>query len=148
MIWCSFKNRIGYNDCYWNLTTSILCYEEMQAVQNYYHRLKKPKKDIGTECSLNRSLGASKTLDLEDFDADDDADDDSLVLVTESDLDGYEENHADIPGKNMLAEGAIARLSCLWLHCQSGQKVLKKNLGSPARNSEMRSVGVDIIRVC
>lgn len=116
----------------------------MQAVQNYYHGLKKPKKDIGTECSLNRSLGSSKTLDLEDFDADDD----SLVLVTESDLDGYEENHADIPGKNMLAEGAIARLSCLWLRCQSGQKVLKKNLGSPARNSEMRSVGVDIIRVC
>lgn len=125
----------------------------MQAVQDYYYGLKKPEAETVAcvDNFLRRTLGFPTKVDLEDFD------DNSLVLITESDLDGYEENpESDVAGQNMLAEvnlacrvqfasqAAISRLSCLWLRCHTGQKVLRKKLPSSVRNSRLGSMGVDI----
>ena len=62
-------------------------------------------------------------------------DDGSVVVVTESDLDGYDASvDTGLSAKEMLGEGslagrlqfasqaAISRLSCLWLHCHAVQK--------------------------
>ncbi|KAL2460889.1 putative dual specificity protein phosphatase DSP8 [Abeliophyllum distichum] len=122
------KHKLMTPEAAYNYVRSIrprvlLASSQWQAVQDYYHRLKKPEKDIGMDCSLNRTLGSSKKVDLEDFD-----DDGSLVLVTESDLDGYVENHAGIAGKNMLADAALARLSCLWLVASQGRKCQERSL--------------------
>ncbi|KAL2460835.1 putative dual specificity protein phosphatase DSP8 [Abeliophyllum distichum] len=122
------KHKLMTPEAAYNYVRSIrprvlLASSQWQAVQDYYDRLKKTEKDIGMDCSLNRTLGSSKKVDLEDFD-----DDGSLVLVTESDLDGYVENHAGIAGKNMLAEAALARLSCLWLVTSQGRKCQERSL--------------------
>lgn len=68
-------------------------------------------------------------------------DDNSVVVVTESDLDGYEGNHKSaIVGNDIWAElslvyrvqfvgkAALARFSCLWLRCHVDQKVAAKML--------------------
>lgn len=67
-------------------------------------------------------------------------DENSLVLITESDLDGYEENQESGQSELKLgfrvqfaSQAAMARLSCLWLRCHTGQKVSRNEL-----------VGVDI----
>lgn len=89
------------------------------------------------------TLSLHEKVDLEEFD------ENSLVLITESDLDGYEENpESGEAGERMMNEvnlacrvqfasqAAISRLSCLWVRCQMGQRVLRK--------SSVRSMGVDI----
>lgn len=124
----------------------------MQAVQGYYEGLKKPDTETCLVNSPRRILGLPAKVDLEDFD------ENSLVLVTESDLDGYEEfPESGLAGRNnMLAEvnlayrvqfasqAAISRISCLWVRCQTGQKVSREKLPSSVRNSRLESVGVDI----
>ncbi|KAL3833071.1 hypothetical protein ACJIZ3_007807 [Penstemon smallii] len=107
----------------------LLASSQWKAVQDYYHELKKkPEADI---------FIPSKTLDLEDFD------DNSLVLITESDLDGYEETQdVNIACRvQFVSQAAISRLSCLWIR---SQKVSTKNLQSSVRNDRMESVTVDI----
>ena len=81
------------------------------------------------------SLSLPERWDVEEFD------DNSLVLITESDLDGYEENHGlGEAGESevnlacrvqVVSQAAISTLSYLWVRCQTGQKV-------------SRSMGVDI----
>ena len=87
-------------------------------------------------------------------------DDGSVVLVTESDLDGYDATcDSGVVGNDMLGElslackvqfasqAAISRLSCLWPGYQPGQKSSTKKLGSSIRASQLSSINVDI-RVC
>ncbi|KAK6119299.1 hypothetical protein DH2020_046955 [Rehmannia glutinosa] len=131
----------------------LLASSQWQAVQDYYHGLKKPDTEIVTDILPTKTLGFPAKVDLEE-----DLDDNSLVLITESDLDGYEENpNSDTAGNNnMLAEvnlackvqfasqAAISRLSCLWLRSQTGQKVSRKKLPSSVRNGRLGNMGVDI----
>lgn len=125
---------------------------EMQAVQGYYQGLKKPEAETCLASSPRRILGLPAKVDLEE-----EFDENSLVLVTESDLDGYEEfPESGLAGQNMLAEvnlayrvqfasqAAISRISCLWVRCQTGQKVSREKLPSSVRNSRLESMGVDI----
>ena len=77
-------------------------------------------------------------------------DDGSVVVVTESDLDGYDASFdAGLSAKEMLGEGslagrfqfagqaAIARRSCLWLQCHVDQKTSRKP-------DPLSSLGIDI----
>ncbi|KAL3516876.1 hypothetical protein ACH5RR_023778 [Cinchona calisaya] len=130
----------------------LLASSQWQAVQNYYICVKKTENDITTGDSLPTIVAGSPTsLDPSAFD------DGSVVLVTESDLDGYDEIYElDLAGKNMLAESnlacrlqfvsqaAVARLSCLWLRSQAGQRVSLKKLESSMTSSQLKSIGVDI----
>lgn len=125
---------------------------ELQAVQEYYYRVRKTESSTcNVDTSLEKALRLSSKRDLTAFD------DDSLVLVTESDLDGYDENlEYDLGGNNVLAElnlacrvqfagqAAIARLSCLWLRCNSGQKTSGKNLEGSVTQTQLENIGVDI----
>lgn len=129
----------------------LLASSQQQAVENFYINLKKTENDISV---VDRSpiaiLGSPATFDPSAFD------DGSVVLVTESDLDGYDESHeSGVVGKNTMAElkiacrfqfvsqAAVARLSCLWVRSQTGEKVSKK-LGSSMTSSQLQSIGVDI----
>ncbi|KAK4488550.1 hypothetical protein RD792_004314 [Penstemon davidsonii] len=110
----------------------LLASSQWKAVQDYYHELKKkPEADIFMD-----NL-PSKTLDFEDFD------DNSLVLITESDLNGYEETQdVNIACRvQFVSQAAISRLSCLWIR---SQKVSTKKLQSSVRNDRMESMTVDI----
>uniref|UniRef100_A0A6N2NDF7 phosphatidylglycerophosphatase n=1 Tax=Salix viminalis TaxID=40686 RepID=A0A6N2NDF7_SALVM len=135
-------------------TTIVLCY---LAVQDYY--LLKVKKSTIPGCMI-----IQKALDLpikEDGKQDTAAfDDGSAVLVTESDLDGYDATRdSGVVGNDMLGElslackvqfasqAAIARLSYLWPGYQPDQKSSTKKLGSSIRASQLSSINVDI-RVC
>ncbi|KAL2513979.1 putative dual specificity protein phosphatase DSP8 [Forsythia ovata] len=121
----------------------LLASSQWQAVQNFYQRSKKLENNICMDSSSNTTLGFPAKANLEDLD------DGSMVLVTDTDLEGYEEiPNSGKTGENMLAEAnlacrvqfasqaAISRLSCLWLRSHAGQK-----------NSQLRSMGVDV-RVC
>lgn len=126
----------------------------MQAVQEYYlHRVKKIESTIHTYASLPKTLTFQTKLDTEPFD------DGSVVLVTESDLEGYNENgsYSGRVGNEMIEElsvayrvqfasqAAIARLSCLWLRCHVGTKMSTKKPESSVGNSDqMGGISVDI----
>ncbi|XP_051146180.1 phosphatidylglycerophosphate phosphatase PTPMT2-like [Andrographis paniculata] len=127
----------------------LLASSQRQAVYGFYNGLKKSNTVISAPNSTRRAQPFPATSSLE-------FDDNSLVLITDSDLDGYEEN-ADattVLGHNILADAnlvqfasqaAISRLSCLWVRCHAGQKVLKKKLTNSVRNSSsLRTIGVDI----
>lgn len=121
----------------------LLASSQWQAVEDYYHGLKKSE----IQSCVTRMLGLPEKADLEEFD------ENSLVLITESDLDGYEEDpESGVAGQKMVNEvnlacrvqfasqAAMSRLSCLWLRCHTGQKVSRK-----VRNGgRLGSVGVDI----
>ncbi|GER31172.1 FKBP-like peptidyl-prolyl cis-trans isomerasefamily protein [Striga asiatica] len=126
----------------------LLASSQWQAVQDYYHGVNK----ADTEAYADNLLidFPTKVVEQDDFD------ENSLVVITESDLDGYDEekNHGcDSTGKKMLAEvnlackvhfasqAAISRLSCLWV---TGQKVSRKKLSSNVTNGRIGTMGVDI----
>ncbi|XP_022895724.1 putative dual specificity protein phosphatase DSP8 isoform X1 [Olea europaea var. sylvestris] len=123
----------------------LLASSQWQAVQNFYHRSKKLENNM--DSSSNTILGFPAKENLEDLD------DGSIVIVNESDLEGYEEiSNSGETGENILAvanlacrvqfasQATISQLSCLWLRIQAGQKVL--------RNSRLRSMDVVDVRVC
>ncbi|XP_073278455.1 phosphatidylglycerophosphate phosphatase PTPMT2-like [Primulina huaijiensis] len=129
----------------------LLASSQWQAVQDYYIRLKEPEVKTCTDNPQSRSLSFPINVDLEDLDYG------SIVVVDESDLDGYEENSdSNIGGRNMMTEvnlacrvqfasqAAIARLSCLWLRTHSEQKVTRKKMGSSVGSSQIGSPGVDV----
>lgn len=81
-------------------------------------------------------------------------DDCSVVVVTESDLDGYDGSHkSSIVGNDIWAElslvyrvqfagkAALARLSCLWLSCHAGQKVAPEKVGRESCSAEADQLG-------
>lgn len=126
----------------------------MQAVQEYYfHRVKKIESTVHTYASLQNTLTFQTKPVAEAFD------DGSVVLVTESDLEGYNENgnYSGGVGNEMLEElsvayrvqfasqAAIARLSCLWLRCHIGTKMsAKKPESSVGSSDQMGGISVDI----
>ena len=84
-------------------------------------------------------------------------DDGSAVLVTESELDGYDAScDSGLVGNDMLAEhglackvqfasrAAISRLSCLWLGCHPDQKSSMKKPGSSIGGNQLSSIAADI----
>ncbi|XVF79782.1 hypothetical protein PTKIN_Ptkin15bG0017100 [Pterospermum kingtungense] len=115
----------------------LLAPAQQQAVRDYYlHKVKNNGIPRNPCCMI-----VKKTLVLpakQDTAAFDDA---SVVVVTESDLDGYDASFdAGVSAKEMLGEGslagrfqfasqaAIARLSCLWLRCHvDDQKTSRKH---------------------
>ncbi|KAL0379740.1 UNVERIFIED_CONTAM: putative dual specificity protein phosphatase DSP8 [Sesamum angustifolium] len=128
----------------------LLASSQWQAVQDYYHGLEKPEAETCMDNLPQKALSFPAQADPEDFD------DNSLVLITESDLDGYEESpDSGSAGQNMLtdlnlacrvqfaSQAAFSRLSCLWLRSQTDQKVSKK-LQSSVRNNQLGNIGVDI----
>ncbi|XVE76867.1 hypothetical protein DITRI_Ditri13aG0014700 [Diplodiscus trichospermus] len=113
----------------------LLAPAQQQAVQDYYLHKVKNNGLRGNSCCMivKKTLVLPAKQDTEAFD------DGSVVVVTESDLDGYDASFdADVSGKEMLGEGslagrfhfasqaAIARLSCLWLRCHADQKTSRK----------------------
>lgn len=110
---------------------------QWQAVLEYYHL--KVKK-AGVYCHMTNLLMSfprpSGAKDLAAFD------DGSVVVVTESDLDGYDPNQepnavgseiwADLRvvyKVRVASEAALARISCLWFRCRAHQKISGKKLG-------------------
>ncbi|KAH6788289.1 Phosphotyrosine protein phosphatases superfamily protein [Perilla frutescens var. frutescens] len=127
----------------------LLASSQWQAVEDYYHRLNKSEIQACAVRSPTRILGLPERADLEEFD------ENSLVLITESDLDGYEEEpESGVAGQNMVSEvnlacrvqfasqAAISRLSCLWLRCHTGQKVSRKELPNSVRNGRLGMEGI------
>ncbi|KAL7203875.1 hypothetical protein ACSBR2_017016 [Camellia fascicularis] len=129
----------------------LLAPTQWQAVQNYYfHRVKK-LGNICTKISMGETVGFLKKQDLAVFD------DGSVVVVTESDLDGYDGSYdSDLVGNSeslaelslacrvqFASQTAIGRLSCLWLRCYD-QKLLRKKFGFSVGTDQLRSIGVDI----
>lgn len=71
-------------------------------------------------------------------------DDESIVVVTESDLDGYDPSHeSGAVGREIWADvsvvyrfrvagqAALARISCLWLRYHANQKISEERLVRP-----------------
>ncbi|CAA2974296.1 dual specificity phosphatase DSP8 [Olea europaea subsp. europaea] len=129
----------------------LLASSQWKAVQDYYYRLKKPGYDICMDNSPRRTLGIAGKVDLEAFD------DNSMVLITKSDLDGYEESDdshvfckyimADVNlacRVQFASQAAISRLSCLWLRCHVSRKGSRENMESCMGNNQLGNTGVDI----
>ncbi|CAK9149402.1 unnamed protein product [Ilex paraguariensis] len=130
----------------------LLASSQLRAVQDYY--LRRVKKTESNACmnKLMKTMPAfASKHDLAAFD------DGSVVLVAESDLDGYDESlDSVLVGNKMLAElslacrvqfasqATISRLSCLWLRCHANQKISSKKLRRSASTDQLGSIGVDI----
>ncbi|XVE57599.1 hypothetical protein DITRI_Ditri04bG0103200 [Diplodiscus trichospermus] len=126
----------------------LLATSQWQAVQDFYYR-KVRKVGFPSHLTL-RTSDLAPTQDLVTFD------DGSVVMVTEADLDGYEQSLESVAmGSRILADlsvvyrvrvagqAALARISCLWLRCQAHQKIPAKKL---ARESSClgSTISVDI----
>ncbi|OMO69558.1 hypothetical protein CCACVL1_19411 [Corchorus capsularis] len=124
----------------------LLASAQRQAVEDYYLQKVKNNGTPGMSCCtiVRKPLALPATQDTEAFD------DGSVVVVTESDLDGYDASFDMVVStKDMLGEGslagkfqfasqaAISRLSCLWLRCHADQKTSQKP-------GPLSSLGIDI----
>ncbi|KAB2056130.1 hypothetical protein ERO13_A11G076000v2 [Gossypium hirsutum] len=117
----------------------LLAPAQQQAVQDYYLHKVNNNGICGDSCSMimKKTLVVAAKQDTAVFD------DGSVVVVTESDLDGYDASFdTDVLSSKMLDEGSLAgrlqfasqaamtRLSCLWLRCRAEQKASRKLLSS------------------
>ncbi|MBA0589521.1 phosphatidylglycerophosphate phosphatase PTPMT2 [Gossypium raimondii] len=117
----------------------LLAPAQQQAVQDYYLHKVNNNGICGDSCSMiiKKTLVVPAKQDTAVFD------DGSVVVVTESDLDGYDASFdTDVLSNEMLDEGSLAgrlqfasqaamtRLSCLWLRCRAEQKASRKLLSS------------------
>ncbi|MBA0831615.1 hypothetical protein Goarm_016068 [Gossypium armourianum] len=117
----------------------LLAPAQQQAVQDYYFHKVNNNGICGDSCSMiiKKTLVVPAKQDTAVFD------DGSVVVVTESDLDGYDASFdTDVLSNEMLDEGSLAgrlqfasqaamtRLSCLWLRCRAEQKASRKLLSS------------------
>ncbi|TYI54602.1 hypothetical protein E1A91_D11G086600v1 [Gossypium mustelinum] len=117
----------------------LLAPAQQQAVQDYYLHKVSNNGICGDSCSMiiKKTLVVPEKQDTAVFD------DGSVVVVTESDLDGYDASFdTDVLSNEMLDEGSLAgrlqfasqaamtRLSCLWLRCRAEQKASRKLLSS------------------
>lgn len=83
-------------------------------------------------------------------------DDGSVLVVTESDLEGYDSSldsgiWADLSvvyGVRVAGKAALARISCLWFRCRSHQRISGEKLGSERscsiRADHLGGISVDI----
>ncbi|KAK2650785.1 hypothetical protein Ddye_018274 [Dipteronia dyeriana] len=128
----------------------LLASSQWQAVQEYYH-IKVKKTSISDYMIVEKYLDLPAEQDEEAFD------DDSVVIVTESDLDGYEASCDSSVARNEMlsdlslackvqsaSQAAVARLSYLWLRCLTDRKTTGKNLGNSVNTDQLGSIGVDI----
>ncbi|WOH09311.1 hypothetical protein DCAR_0728767 [Daucus carota subsp. sativus] len=126
-----------------------LASSQWQAVQDYYQRWK--ERYICTS-STDTTLSCSEKTNFEAFD------DSCMVLVSKSDIEGYELSLNSNVVYNKLTElsvacrvqltsqAAIARLSCTWLRIH-GHKFWRKKLQSSIGNDQQSSVRFDL-QVC
>ncbi|KAK1560047.1 hypothetical protein Q3G72_021511 [Acer saccharum] len=132
----------------------LLASSQWQAVQEYYH-IKVKKTSIFNYIIVEKYLDLPAEQDKEAFD------DDSVVIVTESDLDGYEASCDSSVARNEMlsvrcqtlslackvqfaSQATAARLSCLWLRCLTDQKTTRKKLGNSVNTDQLGSISVDI----
>nr|DAD47700.1 TPA_asm: hypothetical protein HUJ06_017637 [Nelumbo nucifera] len=128
----------------------LLASSQWQAVQEYYRRKVKRvgRSGFWVKVPIVKTPGSTNTGDVVTFD------DGSVVMITESDVEGYEENReSNVMGNGneiwaqlslayrvqFASQAAWTRLSCLWLRCHARQKVSAEKLG---RESSC-SVGAD-----
>ncbi|GAB4861967.1 hypothetical protein Ancab_037221 [Ancistrocladus abbreviatus] len=131
----------------------LLASSQWQAVQEYYS-IKVKKQGC---CSYMTT--PSKTLVFSSLGTDEVApfDDGSMVLVTDSDLDGYDGSQVSGSlGKKMVAQmslacrvqfasqAAMARLSGILVRSDPGQKVSRKELADSVGPDQMGNINVDI----
>ncbi|KAJ8534753.1 hypothetical protein K7X08_016481 [Anisodus acutangulus] len=122
----------------------LLASSQWQAVQEYYGRVKDTDSDVCGDDNSSKVFDFPAQKEVAAFD------DDSVVLVSESDLDGYDESvessglarnkvlvdlNVACRGVQVARQAAISRPSYLWLHYHSTQKMTTKKLGG---------IGVDI----
>lgn len=123
----------------------------LQAVQDYYRCL--TKRCDCTKSSPDTKLSCSEKTKFEAFD------DSCMVLVSKSDIEGYEMSLSSDVACNMLTElsvacrvqltsqAAIARLSCIWPRVH-GHKFWRKKLKSAVRNDQPSSSIRYDLQVC
>ncbi|KAF5938698.1 hypothetical protein HYC85_022957 [Camellia sinensis] len=127
----------------------LLAPSQWQAVLDYYHL-----KPHDTSLIL-KSPKFFAARDLVAFD------DGSVVMVTEEDLDGYDPSHDSCAIRSKIwtdlnvvcrirvaGQSALARLSCMWLRCQTQQKISSENMhlqsSCPIRSNQLGVLSVDI----
>ncbi|KAL3331080.1 hypothetical protein AABB24_034734 [Solanum stoloniferum] len=141
------------NDAY-NYVKSIrpmvlLASTQRQAVQDFYHLMvKKSYSSTPLPSMIPRSSIFSRR-NLLAFD------DGAVVVITETDLDGYNSSvDSRVAGSELWADlnliyrvrvaggAALARLSCMWLRCHTDQKIPNQKL--TAESKQLESFTVDI----
>lgn len=118
----SIRPRVQLASCQW------------QAVKDYYdYKVKSCGSSLCNDLIIRNSVRPS-VGNLFEFD------DCSVVVVTKSDLDGYDPSQPSVEGSQILADlsviykvrvasqAALARLSCLWLRCHTQQKIAEEQL--------------------
>ncbi|KAE8662674.1 putative dual specificity protein phosphatase DSP8 [Hibiscus syriacus] len=108
-----------------------LASSQWQAVEDFYYlKMRKAAFHSRVMDLILRTSDSASSGDLVTFD------DGSVVVVTEADLDGYDQSlEPDATGSRIWADlsvvyrvrvvgrAALARISCLWLSCQAHQKL-------------------------
>ncbi|KAK6117457.1 hypothetical protein DH2020_048784 [Rehmannia glutinosa] len=115
----------------------LLASAQWKAVQEFYHLKVKGSSSSQMTDLLFRSPRLLAARDLFAFD------DCSMVVITQSDLDGYDPEKTSVVVRNeiwadlkliyqvkIVSEAALARLSCLWVHCNRHQKTSSEKLTS------------------
>jgi hypothetical protein len=99
---------------------------------------------------IMKAPGSAASQDLVSFD------DGSVVVVTESDLEGYDSSldsgiWADLSvvyGVRVAGKAALARISCLWFRCRAHQRISGEKVGSESscsiRADHLGGISVDI----
>ncbi|KAJ7944714.1 Dual specificity phosphatase [Quillaja saponaria] len=134
----------------------LLASSQWQAVQDYYHFLvKKAIVCSPTTDLIMRATGAIASQELVAFD------DGSVVVVTKSDLEGYESSldSANVASEiwadlsvvyrvRVAGQAALASISCLWLRCRTHQQISSEKLGGESscatRTGRLGGISVDI----
>lgn len=134
----------------------LLASSQWQAVQDYYHHLKLNCTVPARNGLIIRPSKFSQPTKYLAFD------DGSVVLVTKSDLDGYdstdkskiEPSRIDLGAiykVRVVGEAALARISCLWLRCQhtqqkiaAGEKFCRKGCGCAVEAADQIGGGVTV----
>ncbi|KAL7182703.1 hypothetical protein ACSBR1_041398 [Camellia fascicularis] len=135
----------------------LLAPSQWQAVQDYYHLKVNPicKRSHMITSLILKSPKFLAARDLVAFD------DGSVVMVTEEDLDGYDPSHDSSAIRSEIwtdlnvvcrirvaGQSALARLSCMWLRCQTQQKISSENMhlesSCPIRSNQLGVLSVDI----
>uniref|UniRef100_A0A2P2IP15 Tyrosine specific protein phosphatases domain-containing protein n=1 Tax=Rhizophora mucronata TaxID=61149 RepID=A0A2P2IP15_RHIMU len=128
----------------------LLASSQWQAVKDYYlFKVKKTEKP--------RSMIVQQTSDLlSKVDTKQDSatfDDGFVVVVTESDLDGYDACESGVVNSTVAelslackfaSQMAISRLSRFWLRCHVEQKCSRKKLEGSDGTEQLSSLSVDI----
>ncbi|KAE8693896.1 putative dual specificity protein phosphatase DSP8 [Hibiscus syriacus] len=128
-----------------------LASSQWQAVEEFYNlKMRKVAFHSHAMDLIVRTSDSASSQDLVTFD------DGSVVVVTEADIDGYDQSlepgatgsriWADLSvvyRVRVVGQAALARISCLWLSCQAHQKISAQEL---AKESTClgRTISVDI----